>query len=319
MKYYKKTNKNLTGRTDSIDDINKFRIHQKIEYIDVFDKNLKTQDKLSFGIVSYCVDEGVRRNKGRLGAKDGPLFVKKHLASKPFHYDANIFDCGSITQIDNNLEEMQKELSLVMKRLIDLKIFPVVIGGGHDVLLGSAMGIENQEGEIGIISFDAHFDNREEEINTSGTSVDKLSKTTDIKTLILGISEISNTKSLFDHADSQGINYITDDDFNFQTVSKTIEKVNNYIKTKDKIHITICTDVFPVSMAPGVSAQCGIGINFFKFLEVFKFIIQSGKVISFDIAEISPELDIDENTSVLGAGIISKLINYIVSLKDEKN
>lgn len=319
MRYYKKTDNIISGRIDSTDDNSKFRLHQKIKNIDVFDKTLKIQEKRSFGIVSYCVDEGVKRNKGREGTKEGPEFVKKHLASKPFHYDGNIYDCGRIVQEDNNLEEMQKELSMVIKRLTALNIFPIVIGGGHDVLYGSAKGIENQPGNIGIISFDAHFDNRQEDRSTSGTAFNQLAETTDIQTLAIGISEISNTKSLFTHADLSGIEYIKDDDFNFKPTNTIIKQVNEFIQNKDKIHITICTDVFPSYVAPGVSAPSGIGIDLFKFAEVFRFIVQTGKVISFDIAEISPRLDVNESTATLGATIISKLINYIFTLEDEQN
>jgi formiminoglutamase len=310
-KYYSANPTKMSGRVDSQTELDKLRIHQQIEYLNIFDNELTKQNTLCFGLVSYCVDEGVKRNKGRAGAGEAPSHVLKYLASKPFNYEAKIFDCGIINQLDENLEAMQNALSEVVAKMLELNIFPIVIGGGHDMFYGGFGGTKKLWGKTGIISFDAHFDNRAEKFSTSGTMFNQINTKEEVSVLTIGVSEISNTESLFNSAVKNGINYITDDEFNFDSVTEHISLLNQFIDSVDHVYLTICTDVFPMSIAPGVSATNGIGINFMKFLEVFKTIAMSKKLTAFDIAEISPKNDLNDMTSILGASIISKLINYI--------
>ena len=73
-----------------------------------------------------------------------------------------------------------------------------------------------------------------------------------------------------------------------------------------------CLDVFDQSFAPGVSAPQAFGLNPWQVWQLIKPIVLSNKIISLDIAELAPPLDIDNRTARLAGEII------VCSRDDEK-
>ena len=79
----------------------------------------------------------------------------------------------------------------------------------------------------------------------------------------------------------------------------------------ENIHLSICCDVFNSANAPGVSAPQPFGLEPEMVLSFVKQILRSGKVISFDISEVSPRFDHDDNTAKLAAVIIYAVLNTL--------
>ena len=96
-----------TGRIDSEDGELGLRIHQVINDYTTFEHS-SVQPKV---IVGFCSEEGVERNKGRIGAKNSPDLIRKALANLPLHFSATdfIFDVGNIICDNNDLETARKE------------------------------------------------------------------------------------------------------------------------------------------------------------------------------------------------------------------
>jgi formiminoglutamase len=56
-----------------------------------------------FVLHGFAVDEGVRRNKGRQGAKDAPDIIRKNMSNFPVILpDFSLLDFGNITCEDGN-------------------------------------------------------------------------------------------------------------------------------------------------------------------------------------------------------------------------
>ena len=53
-------------------------------------------------IIGYACDEGVRRNNGRVGAKNGPDAIRKCIGNLPLR----VVDKGNVVCKDWNLEKM---------------------------------------------------------------------------------------------------------------------------------------------------------------------------------------------------------------------
>ena len=77
------------------------------------------------------------------------------------------------------------------------------------------------------------------------------------------------------------------------------------------MYITICSDVFNSAYAPGVSSLQPFGMNPEIVLNLLKQIIKSKKVISLDVAEISPRFDSDNRSAKLVAVILYAIINIL--------
>lgn len=305
------------GRVNG-EELDVLRIHQVVNVM-TLDELLKVdseEKKVCF--VSFNSDEEVRRNSGRLGAKDGWIHVKKALSGFPiFREDLKFYDLKNpIEVIGYDLELAHTEISKIVSALKEKNFLVVVLGGGHDVAFANFSGIldyalkKEDSPKIGIINFDAHFDMREyTNGRNSGTMFLQIADICDDKNLnfdynVFGIQKFSNTKRLFDRADKLGVKYY------FAEEIRTIVSDDLYsiLKRNDYIHLTLCTDVFHITSAPGVSAPQTFGVNPRNALPLLKTIARYSKNLTIDVAEINPTFDYDDRTSRLMANIIYELI-----------
>ena len=287
--------------------------HQEIEVAHIEDINSKKN--INIALVGYVCDEGVRRNKGRIGARKGPKSIRNKLGKLPIHHaDKKIIDFGDVICLDTYLEDCQKALSKTINKLIKHNVLPIAIGGGHDIAYANFNGIKDaikniSKNKIGIINFDAHFDLRAvETVANSGTPFNQiLSENDTVSYFAIGIQQQSNTKELFEIAEKHEVSYISN--FECETFSENLKiKLNAFIKNVDYLYITIDLDGFSSAYAPGVSAPSSLGFAPHFAYKVLAFLFESKKVISCDIAELNPDFDTDEHTASLAA----KLIDYIV-------
>ena len=84
--------------------------------------------------------------------------------------------------------------------------------------------------------------------------------------------------------------------------------IEYFIEQHNHLYVTICSDVFNSAYAPGVSAPQPFGLDPETVLKFIKYVFRSNKVIAFDIAEVSPRFDHDNNTAKLAAVIIYAII-----------
>ena len=87
---------------------------KKIEGIHLLTETEKIRSK-SFGIIGYASDEGVKRNKGRIGAEKGPNIIKQTLGPmpNPLSKKTNLYDFGNITCLNNDLENGSRKFSIL--------------------------------------------------------------------------------------------------------------------------------------------------------------------------------------------------------------
>ena len=297
-----------TGRFDG-DEPLYHRIFQRVSLENNYD-NISTND---FVLHGFAVDEGVKRNKGRIGAKNAPDIIRKNISNFPVtHSNFNLKDFGNINCEDQNLEKTQNELAEKVQIVLQNGGKSVVFGGGHEVTFAHYSGIRkafpNQK--IGIINIDAHFDNREIDPKlgtSSGTGFWQIAQEGDIHSLHIGIQKNSNTLKLFDTAHQYGMKYILADELFFENLPNLYAKINEFIDQSDVVYLTICMDVFNVSIAPGVSALAYNGIFAdAAFMHFFKLILTSKKLIAMDVAEVNPTYDTNEITARLAASLINE-------------
>ena len=69
------------------------------------EKNIENISTKDFVLQGFAVDEGVRRNKGRTGAKNAPDIIRKNMSNFPIvNADFNLFDFGNVFCENKNLE-----------------------------------------------------------------------------------------------------------------------------------------------------------------------------------------------------------------------
>ncbi|PSW21489.1 formimidoylglutamase [Photobacterium sanctipauli] len=325
------------GRTDPEDGELGMRWHQKIRPAD------QANDE-GIMLLGFACDEGVSRNKGRTGAFDAPVAIRKVLANLAWHHTEPVYDGGDICCSDGNLELAQHRLGEDVCRALRQKHKVMVLGGGHEVAWGTFQGIgnyliqkqhvneqQNQDAfssakapstpKVGIINFDAHFDLRnppggqQSEQGSSGTPFHQIARFCQLQGwpfhyACLGLSRTSNTQALYQKADTLSVLYKDDVELKQQNLESVQEELQAFIDQSDYLYLTIDMDVFPAAVAPGVSAPAARGVPVEIIENLLSQILSSktqngdSKVLVADIAEYNPRFDIDSQTARLAARLV---------------
>ena len=314
---YKSSDKSLwKGRVDGETE-EYLRWHQVIEVVDLNQTVDSLKSKAVF--LGFCSDEGVRRNKGRVGAKEAPGKLREVLSGLPYHSKGGIVDAGDVVCEGSDLEGAQEELGIRVAQILSDGGRPVVLGGGHEVTYGHYLGIRKAfpEKKIGIINLDAHLDIRElsNGKGNSGTGFFQIiEKEKNNKGafhyLAVGIQPIGNTKALYKYSKENNVEIIEAD--NVQSSEELIAiqgTIQNFANKVDVIYLTIDMDVFAAPYAPGVSALNYNGlVPSGNIQKIYKQIIQLPNLKSIDVAELNPKFDSDNRTARLAADLVFKLI-----------
>ena len=318
------------GRIDSTGDYDAFRWHQWVQKLDLNSDLSKFKCEHGFAFIGFCSEQGVKRNRGRVGTALAPDFIRKQMSNLPCTFDSRVklYDAGNILCEDISMEEGQKLLGMAVEKILDLGLFPIVLGGGHETTYGHFKGQfanlkkEEKPLDMGIVNFDAHFDLRPYENGPSSGSMFRQiadiyrKECVNYHYMPLGIQKHSNTVSLFKYAQDNNVNYILAKEIQNSTYAVILEKVDTFLFNCSSAYITICTDVFSAAFAPGVSATQALGLDPEAVLPIIKHILRTRKVRGFDICEISPRFDQDDTTAKLGAVIIFTVVNTLCKLND---
>jgi formiminoglutamase len=270
--------------------------------------------------VGFRSDEGVRRNKGRPGAANGPDALRRALASMALPKPLRAFDAGDIEVAgdgEDALETGQQRLGRLVAALVDRGHPVMVLGGGHEVAYGSYCGLERtralrEGGRLGVLNLDAHFDLRDDVRPSSGTPFLQIARSEErhgreFGYWVLGVSQPSNTQRLFHTADRLGVRYLPDTECGLPALARTEAFVDEFLASCDIVHLSIDLDVLPAAVAPGVSAPAAYGVPMEVVERVCHRVAASGKLAVCDIAELNPEFDVDQRTARAGARLVHRM------------
>lgn len=278
-------------------------------------------------IVGFSSDEGVRRNQGRIGAAHAPMELRRVLAGLPAKTAmAALADAGDVVCDDGDLEAAQAELADVVSEVLASGGRPLVLGGGHEVAWGTYSGLrlhQQREAEseatllisrkLLIINFDAHFDLRQKRPANSGTPFDQIAldcaeRGVPFNYACFGISDLSNTASLFAHAERLGVHYVFDVDMQETQLPQRLSELQKLLDAADDVYLTIDLDVLPAATAPGVSAPAALGVPLSVIEAMVLRVRASGKLRVADIAEYNPMFDQDRRTARAAARLAYRLL-----------
>jgi len=316
-----------TGRIDDTSDRDAFRWHQVIELTDLNDADVPENVGSGFCFLGFCCDKGVELNLGRKGTARAPLFIRQELANLPVSFPSSVHlvDAGDLVfDEQGSLVDAQHALAVLVEKILDRNLFPILLGGGHEIALGHFNGLQafmnhtgHNDDHIGIINFDAHFDLRPfDKGESSGSMFSRIAAELQAANkpfnyFCLGIQGYGNTVSLFKKADELKVRYIRAKDIDAATVPDILDQLNEFMDANQHIYLTLCFDVISSAFAPGVSATQPFGLHPEILLKLLKPILLRGKVRCFDVAEVSPRFDEDNRTAKLAAIIIYAVINTL--------
>ena len=273
-------------------------------------------------LLGFRSDEGVRRNRGRVGAADGPAALRRALAPMALHGplahgEVELHDLGDAATVGEDLEAGQTAAAALTAHGLDRagSRLTVVLGGGHETAWSSYRGLMDSGigpragRRWGVLNLDAHFDLRRDERPTSGTPFLQMAEAEraagrTLQYAVLGISEANNTGTLFSAAREHGVRWMTDLECLDGGIEAVRAFVEDFTRGLDILYLTIDLDVLPAATAPGVSAPAGLGVPLPMIVEAVRAAAGTGKLTLLDVVELNPGLDIDSRTARTAARLI---------------
>ena len=308
------------GRIDDAEGPAGQRWHQIVQPLE------STTHRSGIALIGFACDIGVARNHGRIGASAGPTALRAMLSNLPVQRCRAIVDAGDIVcQNDyggKDLERAQETLAVAISDLLGRRLLPIALGGGHEIAYGSFSGLARYIAtrrsrtatppRVGVLNLDAHFDLRAGHQANSGTPFRQIAEDCQARQwpfhyCCLGVSDYANTQSLFERAQALGVRWRRDEDMGSAQLEQTLAAVADFIAEVDYIYLTICLDVLPAAIAPGVSAPSARGVTLDVIEPIIDMVTASGKLRIADIAELNPTHDIDHRTARVAARLIARI------------
>lgn len=272
-------------------------------------------------LLGFACDAGVARNHGRIGAQQGPAALRAALANMPVQRCQSLFDAGDVCceagDSGDGLEQAQQALADAVAGLLGRGLMPIAMGGGHEIAYASFRGLARHldtggTPRIGIINLDAHFDLRMDVRSTSGTPFRQIAEWCEARAwpfhyCCLGVSAFANTRALFERAAALGVRWRLDEAMGVMQCEETLTELADFIAQVDHLYFTICLDVLPAAVAPGVSAPAARGVGLDVIEPIVDAVAGSGKLRVCDIAELNPRMDIDNRTARVAARLLARV------------
>jgi formiminoglutamase len=284
-----------TGRVDTADGPNALRWHQMVT-------PLAPGVPPGIVLIGFACDEGVRRNGGRFGAKDGPRAIRQALANLAWHQHCPVYDAGDVRCDDGDMEGAQTRLSEIVASAISSGQRPLILGGGHETAWGTFQGIvaAKPQAAVGVINIDAHLDLRADEPGNSGTPFFQIAewcerKKRPFRYLCLGLAFAANTAALMNRATTMRVRWRCDSDvvpWQFQALR---DEITSFAQSAGALHLSIDLDVLPAAIMPAVSAPAGRGISLESLDSLIMLALCTRKVTAVDIVEFNPRFDTEGN------------------------
>jgi len=258
-------------------------------------------------------DEGVARNKGRIGSALAPDAIRGQFYKLTnFGINARVFDLGD-TIIQPTLEETHDAHTAVVEQVLRDGKQMIILGGGNDISYadGAAMakvfGAENWVG----LNIDAHFDVRADFPRNSGTPYRQLLD-----------ERLINPKNFYEIAFQPqvaspiyhqylvdlGVNLVSLEEFQTMDFTLKLQKTLSALDTSLAAFFGFDADAVRAADAPGVSAPSPIGLTAEEFCALAKLAGESSDTKIIEFTEVNPNFDIDNRTTKLVAAAMHKFI-----------
>jgi formimidoylglutamase len=249
-------------------------------------------------------DTGVELNHGRTGAKGGPAAFRAALARYGVASPADerddapgyprVFDAGDIV-LGADIHQTHDRITEATLAILEMGLFPIAVGGGHDCSFGFIRGVARAYGTLGGVYFDAHLDVRP--TVGSGMPFRALVEGGFASTLAcIGVNPLANTREHAEYFQSAGGTIIPCADACLPAqVAEALDRSGG------RAFASLDMDVFDAAYAPGVSAANPCGASPGSIDRLVARAATHPAVRCFDIMELNPAFDADGRTARLAA------------------
>ena len=278
---------------------------------------------------------------GRRGVDMGPSAIRyAEIVQRLTGLGYQIHDTGDIT-VDRDavrhspgvrmhyLEEIERvniELCQRVAEQLDLKRFPLILGGDHSIAIGTLAGIRQRTKKIGVVWFDAHSDINTPETSPSGnihgmpvaiclgfgherlTAIGGPDTRVNAQNFVqIGIRDLDPGEKV--HLREQGITVFTMHEIDRLGMARVMEEAIRIASDgTDSVHVSFDMDVMDPLHAPGVGTPVVGGLTYRESHLAMEMLSAANIVGSAEFVEVNTVLDHGNQTAKVAVALIGSLL-----------
>ena len=261
----------------------------------------------------------------RPGARFGPQGIRqasRHLRTN-YHpaYDIEPFmvqqvaDAGDVACNPFSIEESVKQIQVAATELLGKVGHIVSLGGDHTIALPLLRAVNQYNGPVALVHFDAHLDTWDTYFGapyTHGTVFRRAAEEglfLDSASMHVGIrGPLYSTKDLQNDQEF-GFRIIHCDEFQTEGVEAVVKRLRERVGDHP-LYLSIDIDVLDPAHAPGTGTPEIAGMTTREMVNVLRG-LKGLNVVSADIVEVAPAYDHAELTTLAAATIAFELVNLM--------
>ena len=292
----------------------------KYPYIEDWDKI-----KADIAVLGAPFDAG---SQFRSGARMGPRGIREASTLFSFghggaydHEDditylpadtTGIVDIGDADIIHTDTMQSHANIEFGVKKILEAKAIPVVLGGDHSVNIPCINAFKNED-PIHIIQIDAHLDFVNERHGVRfghGNPMYRASEKEYVSGMTqIGIRNVSSTaREGYIDAKERGSKIFSVRQFRKMGISQIL----NTIPKNIRYYLTIDIDAFDPSIASGTGTPSHGGFYYYEILELIDGLTKQGNIAGLDLVEVAPDYDITNSTSTLAAQLLMNIMGRLL-------
>ena len=292
----------------------------KYPYIEDWDKI-----KADIAVLGAPFDAG---SQFRSGARMGPRGIREASTLFSFghggaydHEDditylpadtTKIVDIGDADIIHTDTIQSHANIEFGVKKILEAKAIPVVLGGDHSVNIPCINAFRNED-PIHIIQIDAHLDFVNERHGVRfghGNPMYRASEKEYVSGMTqIGIRNVSSTaREGYIDAKERGSKIFSVRQFRKMGISQIL----NTIPKNIRYYLTIDIDAFDPSIASGTGTPSHGGFYYYEILELIDGLTKQGNIVGLDLVEVAPDYDITNSTSTLAAQLLMNIMGRLL-------
>ena len=292
----------------------------KYPYIEDWDKI-----KADIAVLGAPFDAG---SQFRSGARMGPRGIREASTLFSFghggaydHEDditylpadtTRIVDIGDADIIHTDTIQSHANIEFGVKKILEAKAIPVVLGGDHSVNIPCINAFRNED-PIHLIQIDAHLDFVNERHGVRfghGNPMYRASEKEYVSGMTqIGIRNVSSTaREGYIDAKERGSKIFSVRQFRKMGISQIL----NTIPKNIRYYLTIDIDAFDPSIASGTGTPSHGGFYYYEILELIDGLTKQGKIAGLDLVEVAPDYDITNSTSTLAAQLLMNIMGRLL-------
>lgn len=211
-----------------------------------------------------------------------------------------------LTPSKNSPYEALVDIQNTVKQILNLKKFPVTLGGEHSITYGAVKAISEKYKNLSILDLDAHTDLRNKFEGTKYHHATVMRRIYELghKITQVGIRSTSTMEIEFIKKNPKAINI-------FYAPRVPTEKIINTLSKN--VYITIDLDCFDPSIMPSTGTPEPNGLNWQQITSLLRSVSKTRNIVGFDMVELSPIPGII-HPEFLAAKLTYKLMGYSAKL-----